>query len=140
MVWIRRTLVSIPFAVAGLLTILTSLADRLHLRIEHLAGYGFLFFAPWAWLLDHDWFGAISQSLDRICGHLPDYSLGSGRALQRMYLAISEGIASSAAASGLEPPERSAKDEIIVHTGFSRRRQWEIWLAGPEVAHASADA
>lgn len=57
--WSKRAILALPFAVAASLTFLVSSADRLHLRIEHVAGYGFLFGAPWAWLLDRDWyFGA----------------------------------------------------------------------------------
>ena len=57
MIWLRRFVVALPFAVAAVLTVFTAFADRLHLRLEKVAGYGFLFFYPWAWLLDHDWFG-----------------------------------------------------------------------------------
>jgi len=59
MIWARRILLVVPFVVATVLTVLISSADRLHLRSERIAGYGFLFGAPWAWLLDHDWFGSI---------------------------------------------------------------------------------
>ncbi|MGB9119333.1 MAG: hypothetical protein WCE73_01830, partial [Candidatus Angelobacter sp.] len=38
-------------------TVLMVVADRLPLRSEHIAGFAFLFGAPWAWLLDHDWVG-----------------------------------------------------------------------------------
>lgn len=55
--WLRRIILAVPFAVAAALTVLVSFADRLHLRLERVAGYGFLFATPWAWLLDHDWFG-----------------------------------------------------------------------------------
>jgi len=30
-------------------------ADHLHLRLQHVAGYGFMFGAPWAWLIDRGW-------------------------------------------------------------------------------------
>jgi hypothetical protein len=55
----RRFVLSLPFAVALALTILISCADLLHLRLERIAGYGFLFATPWAWLLDHDWLGNV---------------------------------------------------------------------------------
>jgi hypothetical protein len=51
--WARRILVAAPFAVATVLTVLMGFADQLHLRSERVAGYGFLFATPWAWLLDH---------------------------------------------------------------------------------------
>ena len=51
--WIKRFLLALPFAIAALLTVLKAYADQFHLYREHIAGYGFLFGAPWAWLLDH---------------------------------------------------------------------------------------
>ena len=53
--WFRRILLGVPFAIAGVLNVLMLNADRLHLRGEHVAAYGFLFGAPWAWLLDRGW-------------------------------------------------------------------------------------
>lgn len=55
MTW-KRLLVALPFAIAAVLTVLITAADRFHLVREHIAGYGFLYFAAWAWLLDHVWF------------------------------------------------------------------------------------
>jgi hypothetical protein len=59
MLWFKRFLVALPMAVAAVLTVLNFLAYPLHLPLwpEKVAGFGFLFFYPWAWLLDHDWFG-----------------------------------------------------------------------------------
>jgi hypothetical protein len=57
--WARRILLSAPPVIALVLTVLIRLADRLHLRSEHVAGYCFLFGTPWAWLLDHNWFGNV---------------------------------------------------------------------------------
>ena len=57
MVWTKRFLLALPFAIAAALNVLMLVADRFHLRSEHIAGYGFLFGTPWAWLLDHGWFG-----------------------------------------------------------------------------------
>jgi hypothetical protein len=57
--WTRRILLALPFVTAGVLTFLIGFADRLHLRSERIAGYSFLFATPWAWLLDHDWFGYV---------------------------------------------------------------------------------
>jgi hypothetical protein len=59
MPWFKRLLVAFPMAVAAVLTVLNFLAYPLHLPLwpEKIAGFGFLFFYPWAWLLDHDWFG-----------------------------------------------------------------------------------
>jgi hypothetical protein len=55
MFWTRRLLLLLPFVVAAVLTVLVSFADRLHLNLDHIAGYGFLFATPWAWLLDRPW-------------------------------------------------------------------------------------
>ena len=60
--WLRRIILAAPFAAAAVMTVLISFADRLHLRLERVAGYGFLFAAPWGWLLDHDWGGVHVQS------------------------------------------------------------------------------
>lgn len=57
MIWVKRFFVALPMAIAAVLTVLTILADRLHFHLEKVAGLGFVFFYPWAWLLDHDWFG-----------------------------------------------------------------------------------
>jgi len=51
MLWIRRIVVSLPLAIAGVLNVLIVFADRLHLRLERIAGYGFLFATPWARVL-----------------------------------------------------------------------------------------
>jgi hypothetical protein len=55
MAWFRRVLLTVPFAIAAALNVLVLNADRFHLRREHIAGYGFLFGTPWAWLLDRGW-------------------------------------------------------------------------------------
>jgi hypothetical protein len=55
MAWFRRILLTVPFAIAAVLNVLALNADRFHLHREHVAGYGFLFAAPWAWLLDRVW-------------------------------------------------------------------------------------
>jgi hypothetical protein len=57
MIWARRMLLATPIAAATVLTVLIGFADRLQLRSQRIAGYGFAFATPWAWLLDHDWFG-----------------------------------------------------------------------------------
>ena len=57
--WLRRILLAVPLATATVLTVLINSADRFHLRSERIAGYGFAFGTPWAWLLDHDWLGNI---------------------------------------------------------------------------------
>src|SRR5215467_8253387 len=54
-----RIVLAVPLAIAAALTILISLSDRLYLRSERIAGYGFLFGTPWAWLLDREWFGHV---------------------------------------------------------------------------------
>ena len=70
MIWTKRLLLASPFVVAVALTVLMIVVDRFHLRSEHIAGFAFLFGAPWAWLLDHDWFGNLSQPLGRVAHHL----------------------------------------------------------------------
>jgi hypothetical protein len=42
-----------------MLMILMAGADRSHLFREHIAGYGFLFTTPWAWLIDWGGFPAV---------------------------------------------------------------------------------
>lgn|SRR5579862_2856777 len=65
----KRILLALPFGIAGTLTVL-SLARPLHGR-HKLEICGFLFGAPWAWLLDQGWFGAISRKwLGMIVGYL----------------------------------------------------------------------
>jgi hypothetical protein len=59
MIWVKRILLALPFGIAGVLTVL-SLARPLHGR-HKLEICGFLFGAPWAWLLDQGWFGTISN-------------------------------------------------------------------------------
>jgi len=59
MSWARRGLLALPFAVAGLLSVLSLVSRPLHLRTQHIAAYGFLFGAPWAWLLDRGWVGYV---------------------------------------------------------------------------------
>jgi len=56
MPWIRRFLITLPFAIAAVLNVLLIAADRLNLNRQHVAGYGFLFATPWGWLLDRGWF------------------------------------------------------------------------------------
>ena len=53
MSWPKRLLFASPVVVAAVLNALITVADRLHLRREHIAGFAFLFGAPWDWLLDH---------------------------------------------------------------------------------------
>lgn len=56
-------MVAVPFIAATVLTVLSASAHQLHLRPEHIAGYGFLLFTPWAWLLNHVWFENVHSSL-----------------------------------------------------------------------------
>ena len=55
MVWGRPLFIAFPFIIAAILTVLINTVDRVHL--QRVSGYGFLFAAPWAWLLDRGWFG-----------------------------------------------------------------------------------
>ena len=55
MVWVKRIVLALPFGIAALLTTLVSVAWARHRPSQHIAGLGFLFAAPWAWLID--WMG-----------------------------------------------------------------------------------
>jgi hypothetical protein len=46
MIWAKRILLTVPFAVAAVLTVLLTFADRLHIRPQRVAGYSFLFLTP----------------------------------------------------------------------------------------------
>jgi hypothetical protein len=46
MVWTKRFLLALPFAIAAALNGLLLVADRFHLPSEHIAGYGLLFGTP----------------------------------------------------------------------------------------------
>jgi len=56
--WIRRSVMLLPFAFAGIFTTRSLFGDALHLSRHTTEKYGFLFATPWAWLLDHYWFGS----------------------------------------------------------------------------------
>ena len=62
----------LPFVAAGVLTFLIGFGDRLHLRSEQVAGYGFLFGIPWAWLVDRGWFEHVHS---RFVQSLIDYAV-----------------------------------------------------------------
>ena len=64
--WTRRLLVALPLAIAGGLNVLMISADRFHLHRERTAGFGFLFAAPWAWLLDAGWFGNVRNHILKV--------------------------------------------------------------------------
>ena|SRR5215467_9683297 len=55
MPWARRLLLAVPFVIAATLNTLALVADRFHLNLQRIAGYGFLFGTPWAWLIDLSW-------------------------------------------------------------------------------------
>ena len=55
----KLLLLALPFGIAAVLNVLGLFADQLHLHRQRVAAYGFLFSTPWAWLLDHAWFGAV---------------------------------------------------------------------------------
>ena len=48
----KRFVIAAPFLIAAVLSVLMLAADRLDLYRERIAGYGFLFATPWAWLID----------------------------------------------------------------------------------------
>jgi hypothetical protein len=71
MTWAKRIFLTIPFAVASVLTILVALSDRLHLRLQRIAGYGFLFATPWGWLLDRLWTPTFhNRWMERMMGYV----------------------------------------------------------------------
>jgi hypothetical protein len=45
-------LIAAPFAIAALLNALMLGVDHLHLRLNYIARYGFVFSGPWAWLVN----------------------------------------------------------------------------------------
>jgi hypothetical protein len=57
MIWPKRIMLAVPFAISAALTAMLAFANHYPVRHEHLAGYAFLFGTPWAWLLDHNWYG-----------------------------------------------------------------------------------
>ena len=61
--WMRWLLLAIPFVIAAVLNCLLLEAGRFHWRTEHIAGYGFLFGTPWAWLLDWGWIPHLHNQL-----------------------------------------------------------------------------
>jgi hypothetical protein len=52
MIWPKRIMLAVPFAISAALTAMLAFANHYPVRREHLAGYAFLFGTPWAWLLD----------------------------------------------------------------------------------------
>jgi len=55
----RRLFLSVPFGIAAVLNVFMIVAPLL--RIQRLEAYVFLFFAPWAWLLDQGWLPEIGS-------------------------------------------------------------------------------
>jgi hypothetical protein len=76
MVWTKRFSLALPFAIAAVLNVLMLVADRLHMRSEHIAGYGFLFGTPWAWLIDYVWFGLLDPWRGTVHSHWLTASMG----------------------------------------------------------------
>ena len=72
MPWSKRCLVALPMAVAAVLTVLELLAypDGIPWHPETVSRFVFLFSYPWAWLLDHDWFGLQSGRLQLIIAYV----------------------------------------------------------------------
>jgi len=70
MIWAKRILLTLPFAIALSLTILVEFAAYFHMRGERAAGLGFLFATPWGWLLDLLWIPTFhNHVLERIMGY-----------------------------------------------------------------------
>ena len=94
MIWLRRILLTVPFAIAAVLNVLVLSADRLHLHREHVAGLGFLFGAPWAWLLDRGWvpdYHHLQSSPHAVAVRVRDYSMDSGPIVFKLPLAFIPG-------------------------------------------------
>ena len=70
MIWAERLLIASPFVIAAALNILIKVFDRPSSTAQRIAGYGFAFGAPWAWLLDRGWFGNVhSRWLDTVISY-----------------------------------------------------------------------
>jgi len=70
MSWTKRLLLALPFGIAAVLNVLSLFVDRLHLHRQRVAEYVFLFATPWAWLLDHGWFGVVhNRWLSELLGY-----------------------------------------------------------------------
>jgi hypothetical protein len=50
--WTNRLLIAVPFAIAALLNALMVGVEHLHLRLDYIARYGFVFSEPWIWLVN----------------------------------------------------------------------------------------
>lgn len=50
--WTNRLLVALPFVIAALLNAIMVGVDHLHLRLDYIARYGFVFSGPWNWLVN----------------------------------------------------------------------------------------
>ena len=50
--WTNRLLIAVPFAIAALLNAIMVGVEHLHLRLDYIARYGFVFCGPWAWLVN----------------------------------------------------------------------------------------
>ncbi len=50
--WTNRLLIAVPFAIAALLNVLMLGVEHLHLRLDYIARYGFVFCGPWVWLVN----------------------------------------------------------------------------------------
>src|SRR5260370_32842799 len=50
--WTNRLLIAVPFAIAALLNALMLGVEHLHLRLDYIARYGFVFSGAWAWLVN----------------------------------------------------------------------------------------
>jgi hypothetical protein len=50
--WTNRLLIAVPLAIAALLNAVMLGVEHLHLRLSHIANYGFLFPGPWVWLVN----------------------------------------------------------------------------------------
>jgi hypothetical protein len=65
----RRLVIASPFAVACVLNLLSLVTYRFHTNSQHIAGYGFLFAAPWGWLIDGLFVSIHKRWLAALCGY-----------------------------------------------------------------------
>jgi hypothetical protein len=68
--WARRFLIILPFVIAAVLNVLSLTANRFRTNSQHIEGYGFLFAAPWGWIVDRGWFENVhSRPLTVLIGY-----------------------------------------------------------------------
>lgn len=67
---LKRTLLVLPFVIAAALQLLGFTARPLGWRLERISGYAFLWFPPWAWLLDRGWLDVRNKAVEAILAYV----------------------------------------------------------------------